>query len=478
VAESIELAENSRNLGEKIGADLIRQAARKLNKAEGDGTTTTTVLTYEILALAHEKIASGKNPMILRREIEVENSRILQNLAKKVQPIADDFAKITEVASISAGDKKLGKLISDVFAKIGVDGAITVEESQGLETTSEITEGFVLDRGYVSAYFANDTARMETVLKNPAVLITDKKITSAAEIAPILESLSAAGKKDLVIFAEEVDGEALGMLVLNRLKGAFNSVAVKAPSFGDKRKDVLADLAMLTGGQVISENLGMDFANIDLNEVIGSAKKIVVGQNETVIVDGAGDRAEISRKIAGLVEISRKIASSFDADFAKTRAAMLGGKVAVIKVGGNTETEITEKKFRIDDAIAATKAALRGGVVAGGGITLLELAGEIQGKTDGGEILSEALKKPFYQLMENAGLDGAEEFAKIAKKSGFGIDVMNDDKPIAMIERGIIDPANVTRDALKTAVSIAAATITMGAMVVEIPEQKLSSDAQ
>lgn len=477
VAESIDLPETIDNLGEKVGADLIKQAAKKMNKTQGDGTTTVTVLTYEILREANKLIAAGYNPMDLRKGIENAGQEILSDLAKLAEPISGDSRKIAEVATISAGDSELGELIAGVIAKIGADGVISVEEGQGLETASEITEGFTIDRGYVSAYMATDATRMEAAYNNPAILITDKKISNVNEFLPILEQLSAAGKKDLILIADEVEGEALGVLILNRLKGVFNTVAIKAPSFGDKRKDVLEDIAILTGATVISSDAGMNFDNVSL-EVLGSARKVIVGKDTTTIIEGAGEKSNIENRITQIREIAKNAPSEFDRDQLNKRAADLGGKVAVIKVGGATETEINEKKFRVDDAVAATKAALAGGIVAGGGITPLELSRTFAKKhvnlDAGSEILVNALKRPFIQLMDNAGLNSAALLDRVeSAKSGFGFDVRADGKDLIDLKKsGIIDPANVTHDAIETAVSIAATAITMGALVVDIPEPK------
>ena len=473
VAEAIDLPATRDNLGEKVGADLIKQAAKKLNKTQGDGTTTVTVLTYEILNAANKLITAGYNPMELRHQIETAGADILQDLAKTTQKINDNSEKIAQVATVSAGDSELGQLIANVIAKIGADGVITVEEGQGLETTSEITEGFTIDRGYVSAYMATDATRMEAVVKDPAILITDRKISNINEFLPFLEQLSSAGKKDLVLIAEEVEGEALGVLILNKLKGVFNTVAIKAPSFGDKRKEVLADIATLTGATVVSADAGMNFDNISL-DVLGSARKIIVGKDSTTIIEGAGDNSKIKERITQIRELEDNSTSDFDrGEFAK-RAAALGGKVAVIKVGGATETEISEKKFRVDDAVAATKAALGGGIVAGGGITPLALARDYNKNhkdlTAGAGILLDSLKKPFLQLMDNAGLNSAALLDQVEKSSkNIGVNVLTGNME-DLVKNGVIDPANVTRDAIETAVSIAATAITMGALVVDIPE--------
>ncbi|MFZ2560614.1 MAG: chaperonin GroEL [Candidatus Nanoperiomorbaceae bacterium] len=473
VAEAINLPATKDNLGEKVGADLIKQAAKKLNKTQGDGTTTVTVLTYEILNAANKLIAAGYNPMELRHQIEDAGAEILQDLAKSAQKINNSGDKIAQVATVSAGDSELGKLIADVIARIGADGVITVEESQGLETASEITEGFTIDRGYVSAYMATDTTRMEAVLKDPAILITDRKVSNINEFLPVLEQLSSAGKKDLVLIAEEVEGEALGVLILNKLKGAFNTVAIKAPSYGDKRKDALADIAILTNATVVSADAGMNFDNISL-DVLGSARKIIVGKDNTTIIEGAGNKAQIQARIDQISELAQNANSDFERDELNKRAASLGGKVAIIKVGGATETEIAEKKFRVDDAVAATKAALAGGIVAGGGVTPCTLARDFtknhKDLSAGAGVLTDALKKPFLQLMDNAGLNSAALLDQVEKSANnVGVNVLTG-KTEDLVKAGIVDPANVTHDAIETAVSIAATAITMGALVVDLPE--------
>lgn len=473
VAEAIELPETPENLGEKTGAELIKQAAKKMNKVAGDGTTTVTVLTYEILKEANRLIAAGYNPMELRKGVEQAGKEIIAKLSEMAEPIKDNSARVAEVASISAGDKEIGELIANVIAKIGSDGVVSVEAGQSLEMESEITEGFTFDRGYISAYMATDATRMEAVYEKPAILITDKKISSMQEFLPILEKLAQAGKKDVVLIAEDVEGEALGLLILNRLKGVFNSVAIKAPSFGDRRKDVLQDIAILTGATVISDDQGITFDNAGL-EVVGSARKVIVGKDSTTIIEGAGDKKLLTDRIAQIAAQSEMANSDYDREQLEKRSAALKGKVAVIKVGGATETEIEEKKYRVDDAVAATKAALEEGIVAGGGATLVNLAKEITSESAGSEILKKSLVQPFKQLMRNAGLNDEALLAEIQRaKSGQGINVMEPEKGLVDLKKsGIVDPARVTREAIQNAVSIAATAMTMGALVVEIPEPK------
>ena len=358
VAEGVELPEvDDETLGYKVGADLIKQAATKMNKAAGDGTTTVTVLTYNILNEANRLIAAGHNPMELRKGVEEAGTEVLTALEGHAEPVEGKHNRVAEVATISAGDAEIGKLIADVIAKVGREGVVTVEAGQGLNMESEVVEGFTFDRGYVSALMVTDPTRQEAVYEKPAIVITDRKVSSVQEFLPLLEKLAAAGKKDVVLIAEDVEGEALGVLVLNKLKGVFNTVAVKAPAFGDRRKEVLADIAILSGATVISEEQGMTFENVDL-DVVGSARKVIVTKDETTIIEGVGAAKDVADRIAQIKEQAAVAKSEYDKESYDKRAAALSGKVAVIKVGGATETEIDEKKYRVDDAVAATKAAL------------------------------------------------------------------------------------------------------------------------
>lgn len=478
VAEAIDLPENEDNLGEKVGAELIKQAAKKMNKAAGDGTTTVTVLTYEILKEANRLIAAGHNPMELRKGVEKAGAQVLSELNKIAEPVDGKNDLITEVASISAGDTEIGKLIASVISRIGKDGVVSVEAGQGLAMESEITEGFTFDRGYVSAYMATDTNRMEAVYDKPAIIITDKKISSAQEMLPLMEKLVASGKKDIVLIAEDVEGEALGILILNRLKGALNTVAVKAPSFGDRRKEVLQDIATLTGASVITSDQGMTFDNVGL-EVVGSARKVIVAKDNTTIIEGAGDKTTISQRIDQIKAQADVATSDYDREQLDKRAAALSGKVAVIKVGGATETEIDEKKYRVDDAVAAVKAALLEGIVPGGGVTPINLAGKITGDSAGAEIMRNALLMPFKQLATNAGLNAEALLAQVQEaKPGYGVDVANyQGKLIDLKKAGVVDPAMVTYQAIRNAVSIASTAMTMGALVVDIPEKPTAEAA-
>lgn len=477
VAEAVDLPEdNDETLGYKVGAELIKQAASKLNKVAGDGTTTVTVLTYNILKEANRLIAAGHNPMELRKGIESAAADLTEQLDKLSESIEGKSDRVAEVATISAGDANIGKLIADVFEKVGKDGVITVEASQGLDLESEVVEGFNLDKGWSSPFFVTDAARQEAVYDKPAIVITDKKISSVQEFLPLIEKLAAAGKKDVVLIADEVEGEALSILILNKLKGVLNTVAVKAPSYGDRRKEILSDIAILTGGQVISEDQGLTFENVDLS-VIGSARKVIVGKDSTTIIEGAGKAADVKSRITQIIAQADNASSEYEKEQSEKRAAALSGKVAVIKVGGATETEIDEKKFRVDDAVAATKAALAEGIVAGGGVTLVNLAAGI--KADGADsisagrqILKNALRVPFTLITENAGLNSAALLAQVeAGKPGFGVDVnAADGKLIDVKKAGVIDPVKVTKEAIQNAVSIASTAATMGALVVDIPE--------
>lgn len=473
VAEAVDLGSTDENLGEQIGAKLIKTAAQKLNKVAGDGTTTVTVLTYNIINEANKLIAAGVNPMELRKGIEKAGAEVVKGVKKIAEKIEGDDAKVAEVATISAGDAEIGKLIAEVISKIGKDGVVTVEAGQGLEMEQEIVEGFSYDKGYSSPFFVTDVNRQEAVFEKPAILVTDKKISAASDILPLLEKCAQAGKKDLVIIADDVEGEALSLLVLNKLKGAFNSLVLKAPSFGERRKDILEDIAILTGAAVVSEERGVRLEEAGL-EVLGSAAKVIATKDESTIIKGAGSSAEVKARI-GLINSQAELANSdYERGEFEKRAAALSGKVAVIKVGGATETEIDEKKFRVDDAVAATKAALSEGVVPGGGVTLLNLSKLIKGNDAGAKIVREALKMPFATIMENAGLNAQALLAKVEDaKDGQGVNVMEPEKGLIDLKKeGIIDPARVTREAVQNAISIAATTITMGALIVEVPEEK------
>jgi chaperonin GroEL len=377
------------------------------------------------------------------------------------------------VATISAGDAEIGKLIAEVISKIGKDGVVTVEAGQGLEMEQEIVEGFSYDKGYASPFFVTDANRQEAIFEKPLVLVTDQKISAASDILPLLEKVAQSGKKDLAIIAEEVSGEALSLLVLNKLKGVFNSLVLKAPSFGDRRKEIMEDIAILTDATVVSSDKGLKLEEVGL-EVLGSASKIIATKDETTIIKGAGDKKAVRERIELIHNYAANAKSDYEREEFEKRAAALSGKVAVIKVGGATETEIDEKKFRVDDAVAATKAALAEGIVTGGGVTLVNLATKLDNKEAGARIVKEALKTPFVHIMENAGLNAQALLAEVeSAKPGFGVNVMAPEKGLVNLKKeGVIDPAKVTKEAVKNATSIAATAITMGALICEIPEEK------
>lgn len=473
VAEAVDLGSTEANLGEQIGAKLIKSAAQKLNKVAGDGTTTVTVLTYNILNEANKLIAAGVNPMELRKGIEQAGQEIVQKINQTAEKIAGDDKKVAEVATISAGDPEIGKLIADVISKIGKDGIVTVEAGQGLEMEQEIVEGFSYDKGYSSPFFVTDINRQEAIFNKPLILLTDKKISSSSEILPILEKVAQSGHKDLVIIAEEVSGEALSLLVLNKLKGVFNSLVLKAPAFGDRRKEILEDIAVLTDAIVISEDKGMKLEDTEIS-ALGSAKKIIATKDSSTIISGAGKQSAVSDRIELIKSQANLATSDYDREQYEKRAAALSGKVAVIKVGGTTETEIDEKKYRVDDAVAATKAALDEGIVTGGGVTLVNLADQLEEKDAGAKIVKNALKAPLLHILENAGLNAQALLAAVENaKPGQGINVMEPEKGLQDLKKaGVIDPARVTREAVQNAISIAATAITMGALIVEIPEKE------
>ena len=473
VAEAVDLGSTEANLGEQIGAKLIKSAAQKLNKVAGDGTTTVTVLTYNILSEANKLIAAGVNPMELRKGIEKAGQEIVEKINQTAEKIAGDDKKVAEVATISAGDPEIGKLIADVISKIGKDGIVTVEAGQGLEMEQEIVEGFSYDKGYSSPFFVTDVNRQEAIFDKPLILLTDKKISTSNEILPILEKVAQSGHKDLVIIAEEVSGEALSLLVLNKLKGVFNSLVLKAPAFGDRRKEILEDIAVLTNAVVVSEDKGMKLEDTEIS-ALGSAKKIIATKDNSTIISGAGDQKSVQERIELIKSQSNLATSDYDREQYEKRAAALSGKVAVIKVGGATETEIDEKKYRVDDAVAATKAALDEGIVTGGGVTLVNLADQLEEKDAGAKIVKNALKAPLLHILENAGLNAQALLAAVENaKPGQGINVMEPEKGLQDLKKaGVIDPARVTREAVQNAISIAATAITMGALIVEIPEKE------
>ena len=476
VAKSIDIDEaDDETLGFKVGAELIKQAANKMNDVAGDGTTTVTVLTYHILNEANKLIAAGHNPMLLRKGLERAASEIIKELGKLADDIRGDKKRIAEVATISAGDEAIGKLIADVMEKIGPNGVVTVEEGRGLELESEVVEGFTVQRGFVSPYMVTDTKRMEAVYDKPAIVVTDKKVSSAQEFVPLLEMIAQTGKKDLVLIADDVDGEALSLLVLNRLKGAFNTLAIKAPS----DKDVLYDIAALVGAKVITEDTGMTFDNVG-SDVIGSARKVIATKDLTTIVEGEGSKAAVSARVDQIELEVDNATSDYTKKNLQKRHAALTGEVAVIKVGGATETEIEEKKYRVDDAVAAVKAALAEGIVPGGGVTLVNLACGYKHSNNkdasvlaGEDLLIHALEQPFRILLSNSGLNADEWLPQVKKaKAGQGINVNHPNELLDLKSAGVVDPVRVTKEALQNAASIAGTAMTMGALVVDLPEKE------
>ena len=476
VAKSIDIDEaDDETLGFKVGAELIKQAANKMNDVAGDGTTTVTVLTYHILNEANKLIAAGHNPMLLRKGLERAASEIIKELSKLADDIRGDKKRIAEVATISAGDEAIGKLIADVMEKIGPNGVVTVEEGRGLELESEVVEGFTVQRGFVSPYMVTDAKRMEAVYDKPAIVVTDKKVSSAQEFVPLLEMIAQSGKKDLVLIADDVDGEALSLLVLNRLKGAFNTLAIKAPS----DKDVLYDIAALVGAKVITEDTGMAFDNVG-SDVIGSARKVIATKDLTTIVEGEGSKAAVSARVDQIELEIDNATSDYTKKNLQKRHAALTGEVAVIKVGGATETEIEEKKYRVDDAVAAVKAALAEGIVPGGGVTLVNLACGYKHSNSkdasvlaGEDLLIHALEQPFRILLSNSGLNADEWLPQVKKaKAGQGINVNHPNDLLDLKSAGVVDPVRVTKEALQNAASIAGTAMTMGALVVDLPEKE------
>ncbi len=463
---------------ENMGAQLIKQVSIKTNDVAGDGTTTAAILAQAIIKEGLKNVAAGANPMIIKKGISLAVELCVAELQKASKQI-DTKQEIAQVASISAGDDSVGALISDAMEKVGKDGVITVDESKTLSTELSFVEGMQFDRGYTSAYMVTNTDKMEAVFDEPAILITDKKISSIQELLPLLDQVLKAGKK-LVIIAEDIDGDALATLVVNKLKGILNCVTIKAPGFGDRRKAMLEDIAILTGGQVISNDLGMDLKETQL-EQLGSAKQVRVDKDNTTIVDGAGDPALVASRAEQIRIQAEESDSTYDTEKLMERLAKLAGGVAVINVGAATEVEMKEKKHRIDDALAATKAAVEEGIIAGGGVALIKiipiLSKEIEKlKGDvktGASIVLKALESPLRQIALNAGVDGSIVLNNVmtanASKSNYGYDALND-VYCDMIEQGIIDPTKVTRSALQNAGSIAAIMLTTEVLVADIPE--------
>jgi len=470
-----------------MGAQLLKEAATKTNDVAGDGTTTATVLAQIMVNEGLKNIAAGANPMLLKRGIEKATKKVVEILKGMARELKSKD-EIAHVAAISANDREIGNLIADVMDKVGKDGVITVEEGKGLGFEVEYVEGMQFDRGYISPYFITNPETMEAVLEDPYILIHDKKISSAADIVPVLERLVQVGKRELLVIAEDVEGEALATLILNKLRGVINCVAVKAPGFGERRKRMLEDIAILTGGQVISEELGRKLESVTIAD-LGRARRVVVTKDDTTIIEGKGDPKQIKGRIEQIKVEIEKTTSDYDREKLQERLAKLAGGVAVIKVGAATEVELKEKKHRVEDALSATRAAVEEGIVPGGGVALLnaqeklnDIEVEFPDERTGVEIVKRALEEPARQLAENAGYDGAVVVQEIRRRQkelnnpNIGFDVLEEDYR-DMFEAGIIDPVKVTRAALENAASIAAMILTTEALVSEIPEKEKTPPA-
>ncbi len=478
IAKEIEL----KDAFENMGAQLVKEVATKTNDAAGDGTTTATLLAQALVREGMKNIAAGANPMVLKKGIAKAVDTAVESIvanSKKIEGSAD----IERVATVSSADETVGKLIAEAMEKVTSDGVITIEESKTAETYSEVVEGMQFDRGYITPYMVTDTEKMTAVIDDPYILITDKKISSVQEILPVLEQMVQGGKK-LVIIAEDVEGEALSTLILNKLRGTFTCVAIKAPGFGDRRKDMLRDIAILTGGEVISEEIGLELKETTMDQ-LGRARQIVVSKENTIIVDGAGDKEAIKARVAEIKAQIEVSTSDFDKEKMAERVAKLSGGVAVIKVGAATEVEMKEKKLRIEDALAATKAAVEEGIVAGGGTALInaipsvsKLIGTLEGdEKTGAKIVLRALEEPLRQIALNAGLEGSVIIDKImrSRKVGYGFDAYKEIY-VDMIPAGIVDPTKVTRSALQNAASVAAMVLTTESLVAEIKEKNPAPD--
>lgn len=473
IAREIELEDPYENMG----AQLVKEVATKTNDVAGDGTTTATLLAQAIIREGLKNVAAGANPMIIQKGIKKAVDKAVEGIKEFSKPV-ETKESIAQVASISAADEEVGKLISDAMEKVGKDGVITVEESRSMGTTLEVVEGMQFDRGYVSPYMVTNTEKMEAELEDPYILITDKKITNIQEVLPVLEQIVQQGKP-LLIIADDVEGEAMATLVVNKLRGTFNCVAVKAPAFGDRRKDMLQDIAILTGGTVISEDLGYELKETSI-EMLGKARRVTVGKELTVIVNGAGEQSAIEERVALIrnqIEISD---SEYDKDKLQERLAKLAGGVAVIQVGAATETELKERKLRIEDALAATRAAVEEGIVPGGGTVLLNVIPKVKAlleETNGDErtgvnIIVKALEEPVRQIAINAGLEGSVIVENVKNAEvGIGFDALSE-KYVNMLENGIVDPTKVTRSALQNASSVASMVLTTEAAVADVTKDE------
>ncbi|PTM53226.1 chaperonin GroEL [Desmospora activa] len=474
IAKDIELEDKFENMG----AQLVKEVATKTNDVAGDGTTTATVLAQAMIREGLKNVAAGANPMVIRRGIEKAVNAAVEEIKTIAKPV-ESRESIAQVASISANETEVGELIAEAMEKVGNDGVITVEESKGFITELEVVEGMQFDRGYISPYMVTDNDKMEAVLDDPYVLITDKKITNVQEILPLLEKVVQQGKP-LLIIAEDLEGEALATLVVNKLRGTFNAVAVKAPGFGDRRKAMLEDIAILTGGQVITEDLGLDLKTADFS-ALGRARQIRVTKEDTIVVDGAGDRAGIDSRVKQIRQQLEDTTSEFDKEKLQERLAKLAGGVAVIKVGAATETELKERKLRIEDALNSTRAGVEEGMVSGGGTALVNVLHAVE-KVDasgdeltGVKIVLRALEEPLRQIAFNAGLEGSVIVERAKKEDvGIGFNAATGEW-VNMIKAGIVDPAKVTRSALQNAASVAAMVLTTEAVVADQPEEEAAA---
>ena len=472
IAKEIELDDPFENMG----AQLVKEVSVKTNDAAGDGTTTATVIAQAFICEGMKNVAAGANPMVIKKGINKAVAAAVEAVVANSQKVSGSH-DIARVATISAGDEVIGNLIAEAMEKVSADGVITVEESKTAETYSEVVEGMQFDRGYITPYMATDTDKMEAILDEPLVLITDKKISNIQEILPLLEQIVQSGKK-LVIIAEDIEGEALSTIIVNKLRGTFTCVGVKAPGFGDRRKEMLQDIAILTGGQVITEELGLELKNATV-DMLGTARQVKIGKENTIIVDGAGDKEEIRNRVAQIRAQIETTTSEFDREKLQERLAKLAGGVAVIKVGAATEIEMKEKKLRIEDALAATKAAVEEGIVAGGGTALLNAIPAVKAllETTAGDektgvnIVLKSLEAPIRQIAANAGLEGSVIVDKIVSsgKVNFGFDAYNEEYT-DMLAAGIVDPTKVTRSALQNAASVASMVLTTESLVTDKKE--------
>lgn len=478
IAKEIELEDGFENMG----AQLIREVASKTNDVAGDGTTTATVLAQAMVNAGMKNLAAGANPIVLRKGMKKATDKAVEAIASMSKPV-EGKEQIAKVAAVSSGDEEVGKLVADAMEKVSKDGVITIEESKTMKTELDLVEGMQFDRGYISAYMATDMDKMEATLDNPYILITDKKISNIQELLPLLEQIVQSGSK-LLIIAEDIEGEALTTLIVNKLRGTFSVAAVKAPGYGDRRKEMLQDIAILTGGQVISDELGLDLKEATL-EQLGRAKSVKVQKDSTVIVDGEGDKEAIKARVNQIKGQIEETTSEFDREKLQERLAKLAGGVAVVRVGAATETEMKEAKLRMEDALAATKAAVEEGIIAGGGSAYIHTTKVLQGLVDtlegdektGAQIIMKALEAPLFHIAANAGLEGSVIINKVKESEvGIGFDAYKEEY-VDMVKAGILDPAKVTRSALQNATSVASTLLTTESVVSIIPEEAPAAPA-